>query len=285
MSGFFAPSPSMRLSKAQYLEQYGHLRRGGWARGKGLGASMVAHILDRPHGQLGRTNAQTNWEDVAPGDLSPWISATRSLDHAIWDISNRLARGETVVKMAVIRQSKGADAGGWEWSERGKTRSIRGSEVWTMATGEMAVERKEAPYGEKPHWDRAHRRVLACDVNLYYGRICGDSVAADLTFTREVCISPVVSPGSLSARDLRLTLARRCHSPCLRICCARPFILNTTIHDAAGSASSGGTRHTLTGLRQSDGSAVKSQAGRLSVLLITSWSKSTDPLMPCRSWD
>ena len=162
---------------------------------------MVAHILNTQPDHLDMASNRVDWSSVPPEDLSPWISTTRSLDYALWDVARRLAKGEKVVKLAVIRQSKGADAGGWEWQHRGKRRSIRGAEVWTLATDEIGLERGKAPRWEQHHWDRAHRRVLASDEILYYGRIFGESIVADMTFTRQVCTAVRHAVPKQSARS------------------------------------------------------------------------------------
>jgi hypothetical protein len=239
----------MRLSKHQYLEKFGHLRKGGWARKKNLRASMVSHILARPHDQLGRTAIQVNWAQQAEGHLSPWISATSNIDYALWDISNRLAKGEDTIKLAVIKQSKGADSGGWEWRERGKTRSIRGAEVWTMACGEIQEERKHAPYWDKMHWDRAHRRALACGEVLYFGRIFGESVVADLIFTRDVSLSRTL-PWLEIDKERLLTDSRAFPSLCRGICSDRTLNLGALTLCADGSALLGGMRRIPTGHRR-----------------------------------
>lgn len=188
MSGFFAPSPYMHISEAQYNDRFGHLSDEGWSCGQGLAPSMVAHLLDRPVDQMHLKTHEVDWQVVKDADKSPWVSTTRNLDWTIWEIARRLAKGEKEVRLAVIKQSVAVELETRPHMQEKEKCRARGGEVWTVPVGEIYDTQPHAAYGQRPSWNRARLRALARDEVLYYGRIFDTSIVGDFVWTRNVSI-------------------------------------------------------------------------------------------------
>lgn len=105
-------------------------------------------------------------------DQSPWISTTGNLDWAIWYIAKLLSRGTAKVHLSIINNNRR-----------------------TWFTGELRVapflnrskaEWIDLPMVDKQRYLRASAGAGRAREVLFYGRIFGDSLLADLTFTHHV---------------------------------------------------------------------------------------------------
>lgn len=113
-------------------------------------------------------------------EMTCWISTTRSLDWAIWDIARRLANYRLPVKFAVIRQDHlGVAAANRKQADRDEVR----------LDAFRLLERMEEDItdpAEKKRVEEAKRRTKQSQETLYYGRVFSSSIEANLLWTIEV---------------------------------------------------------------------------------------------------
>lgn len=188
----------------------------GWELGPYQRHTMVDHIMGKM--KQGLVNIPSTLEE-RPGtpadDKSNWISTTRSLFWAVWDVARRLALeggADEKVNIAVITQEPAdvddVDRGAGEkegkvWDDRDDTRSSstkllvahpQAREMWVQpgpairhgiaqgSHGRLSVAMKES-YGIALKLAEESQEVL------YHGRIFAESIPLDKEFTRQVSSS------------------------------------------------------------------------------------------------
>lgn len=165
-SGFSAPCESYRhMSPVAYSSATHGIDRVDWASGAVMRGNLARHIL-------GYWPREEDREEA-----SKFISATRNLDWAIWEVTRRLAQaknnaGVCTVHIAVIQVGGGSSAHA-HWLSPGSiiTSLLRSGSV---------------PDREKAGMLCARTAADQCDEVLFLGRIFGANVLADLAFTSEV---------------------------------------------------------------------------------------------------
>jgi hypothetical protein len=168
---------------------------------------MVDHINGKMRQGLINIPSRLEERPGTPEDeKSPWISGTRSLMWAIWEVARRLAWGEEVVGLAVIKcghdvssveddqveddkgltelqKWKRADARrkrGWIGKELlySPLRPIAGA-IGMARAGDMSVSMKEA-------YECALRAARESEEVLWYARVFAESIERNIEFSAEV---------------------------------------------------------------------------------------------------
>lgn len=151
------------------------------------------NVVRRPHLHLGRLGkGRFELRTGGGDDLTPWISTTANLDWALWYISKQLAsplatgiggrngqeqnQCQRKVKMAIISIS---------------TDRTANSELYVAP---FLFRPPNEPRGmsrvDRERYNQAKKSAIMAKEVLFYGRVFGESVLADLTFTREVSLLP-----------------------------------------------------------------------------------------------
>lgn len=233
-SGFFPYNEHLAITPAVYLStivpgtaesrttgrRYGHEGRVGaitatvWEHGPYVRHTMVDHINGKMRQGLLNIPSRLEERPGTPEDeKSPWVSGTRSVMWAIWEVARRLAWGEEAVGLTVIRcepaaeviqqeSSNGLENGeagtseseleSWRRAEDTRRRSYIGREVLinplkpiaaALASGRgggsMSVSMREA-------YELALRSARESEEVLWYGRVFAESIARNLDFTCHV---------------------------------------------------------------------------------------------------
>ncbi|WWD17112.1 hypothetical protein CI109_101549 [Kwoniella shandongensis] len=226
-SGFFAPDPVfVHLTPGAYRKSYGGLGTESWGMGSWIRGMMVDHILNRPiyplkdqisrlpfGGGRGRGNGMSSIRGRGLGlrgphgrivppvqseiEASCWISTTRSLDWAIYEIARQLSLndqgsaslpGEKTLRLAVIRYDPqvGRSSDG---SVQVHSRELRLIPYFYLAEAEGGIISSV----KKEMSIEARRRTNDTFETLYWGRVFSQSIEEDLVFTRESL--PFMLPG------------------------------------------------------------------------------------------
>ena len=187
------------------------LGQGHWANSTNLRKKVVDHILARVPSAVEKSKKEE----------SVWISTTRNLNWAIWDISRRLAfahaceaagngtvssatvsqKGQLQVHLSIIRidpparpgdktppdntasnGSRSAKDGEGEGAKKGP------SEMWIRPRDVLSSAIDTIPLNAMEQKDCVLARIRAslCEEIMFYGRIFGGSVLADVVFTSTV---------------------------------------------------------------------------------------------------
>jgi len=149
------------------------------------------NVVRRPPLHLGRLGRGRSELRTGGGDdLTPWISTTANLDWALWYISKQLAslftpgvrngqkqkQSQREIKMAIISIS---------------TDRTANSELYVAP---FLFRPPNEPRGmsrvDRERYNQAKKSAIMAKEVLFYGRVFGESVLADLTFTKEVSPLP-----------------------------------------------------------------------------------------------
>jgi hypothetical protein len=232
-SGFSAPSRAFHsMSPVAYASATNGMESSHWASGSAMRQRLVQHVL----GVVPSPAAKARSEE------SVFVSASRSLDWSIWEVARRLAaaarRGregegggeEGTVHLSVIRLDPpgSTDAAafgvGPEASEYAQgqaqpqtQKQTHKSEVWFQprAVIQAAIEVDAAGMyqAERDDLYRVRSMVGASNEVLFFGRVFGTSVLADLVFTAEVSDAGRMGLTRLSACLCRSSFSSRCSTP------------------------------------------------------------------------
>ncbi|KAK8864582.1 hypothetical protein IAR55_001832 [Kwoniella newhampshirensis] len=221
-SGFFASAPVFaHLTPKAYQKSYGDLGE-AWGMGSWIRGMMINHILCRPVQPLreavapsgpahrggrggsiqpprGRTirgqgvpligpdggNRTGQIQNRQEAESSCWISTTRSLDWAIYEISRRLSlprmpNTESIIRLAVIRydpQLTRSDGGRVQVKNR-ELRLVPWFYLNEAEPGIISVVKKERSV-------EARRKTNESYETLYWGRVFSQSIKEDLIWTRQ----------------------------------------------------------------------------------------------------
>lgn len=183
-SGFRAPNRNLHLTPTAYEHALGHLRRRFWSEGPWTIQCMARHVLGEP---LRVPRLITRFTEIGD-EPSSWISATASLDWAIWDVARRLASPASPgqepeeVRIAVIRTS----------TDHAPSREQPGGALWALPA--TYLDRALPRLWENPNKTAVYRAAAQMAKSrqemLYYGRIFADSIVADVVFTKKVSLWP-----------------------------------------------------------------------------------------------
>lgn len=193
------------------------LGQGHWANSANLRKKVVDHILARVPSALEKSKKEE----------SVWISTTRNLNWAIWDISRRLAfahaceaagngmtpnsnhtgarsapasqERQLQVHLSIIRIDPPARPGdktppdntasnASSSAKEGEGAKKGLSEMWIRPRDVLSSAIDTIPLNAMEHKDclLARNRAGLCEEVMFYGRIFGGSVLADVVFTSTV---------------------------------------------------------------------------------------------------
>lgn len=189
-SGFTARNVAFRgLDPDQYASAVAGLRGDrDWAEGSYMRQIIVDHVNNRtPVTRLSSTpGANTEGRGRGRGgrthqhrprlrlevDQSPWISTTGDLNWAIWYIARLLSRNRGHVHLSIINNTRRS------W--------VSGELRISPFLNRPRAEWDNLPSVGRERYLRARSSAARAREVLFYGRIFGESVLADMTFTHHV---------------------------------------------------------------------------------------------------
>ena len=173
-SGFRASNPNLgSLSPQAFRNAFARLKRSpDWVDGVFMRQTIIDHVLSR--WKSGTTDSPS-----MPDDLSCWISTTRSLRWAIWEIARRLAIDPSkTIYLAVIHRRQPA--------EHQMDLSLAVSPHYTLGRYEESLRGIDSDQRIGQDIRSAIKRAEDSYESLYYGRIFHSSTKANFPFTVEV---------------------------------------------------------------------------------------------------
>lgn len=187
-SGFSAPQASFnQIPPPIYNYVTEGLEHTDWLSEADTRNQMIDHILDRR--SLPPAPDPMN-QDIEMMVASPFISVTTDLDWALYWVAHQLA-GTSVaaVHIAVIRRPAPVAPRAY-WHTADPSTAGKAKEVFVKPFIDDPVDvRGGMSEREKHNYLSAKGKAAERKEWFFYGRIFGDSVAADLVFTQHVSLS------------------------------------------------------------------------------------------------
>ncbi|WVW84119.1 hypothetical protein I302_106148 [Kwoniella bestiolae CBS 10118] len=202
-SGFFATSSVFQqLTPKSYealfksYQSDEHFRDEGWLKRPLMREIMIDHILCRPSRKLVTVNLKSITDlskvvrDEGEGGRGDyWISTTRSIDWAVFEIARRLAfclvsggvEGDKKVRLAVINRNQTIPRNGKCDSQKGESRiAERTINPYLCLTAYESNILSPSKLEASIH---ARKRAKDSYEILYWGRVFGENIQQDLVFT------------------------------------------------------------------------------------------------------